>query len=480
MGTLIIVGLGPGGKGQISEETLRAMQQAEMLILRTEVHPTVELLREKQLSFVNCDSFYEKGKDFEAVYNSIVNFVMTEACTKNVVYAVPGSPLVAERTVVLLRQAAQNKSLPVKILPSMSFLDLIYARLGIDPINGIRIIDAGDFEAVADAGRYPLIVTQVYSQMVASDLKLALMDVLPDEAPVVFLRNLGLPDEECREIQLFELDRQSHIDHLTSLYVPCIDGTMNVKPLMEVVKTLREPGGCPWDREQDHSSLRKGFVEEVYEFLEAVDDKDYKGMREELGDVLLQVVFHARLAEEKGIFRMQDVIDDIVAKLIHRHPHVYGTIEVDDSAEVLRNWEALKAQEKTERKLALDGIAKGLPALMRAYKLQCKAAKVGFDWPNAAAVWDKVEEELSEFKEAVALKEIDDREEELGDVLLTLVCYAQHLGLEPETALNRANNKFVRRFNYIEQHILASGKQWRDFSLEDMDKLWSEVKKTEK
>ncbi|MDD4721369.1 MAG: nucleoside triphosphate pyrophosphohydrolase [Acidaminococcaceae bacterium] len=481
-GTVIVVGLGPGNAGHISVETLEVMKNAKEVILRTQIHPSVPVLTSAGINFVTCDHFYEEGHDFEQVYDKISNYVLQEAQNKNVVYAVPGSPLVAERTVVLLREKAANLGIVLQILPSMSFLDLIYTKVGIDPIEGVRVIDAQDKRALADAGKYPLIITQVYSKLVASELKINLMNVLSDETEVVFLRNLGLQDEDFLKIPLFELDRQKHIDHLTTLYIPAIKtiGIMDIKPLDEVVKTLRSPKGCPWDRVQTHSSIRKGMLEEVYELLEAIDDKDIKGMREELGDVLLQVVFHARLAEEEGVFTMQDVIDDIVAKLIHRHPHVYGTIEISDAEEVLRNWETIKAEEKKDRKRVLDGVTKGLPALMRAYKIQSKAAKVGFDWKNKQDVWAKVLEEMNELQEAVEENIAEHIEWELGDAFLALVNYARHLGLEPETALNLANNRFCRRFDYVEDKITATGREWSDFSLLNMDVFWEEAKKNEK
>ena len=437
MQKITVVGLGPGSAGQLSVETMELLKNGECVILRTAVHPSVARLTEENVNFIACDNFYEAGASFEDVYDSIVKFVLENAQTQDVVYAVPGSPLVAERTVVLLRERAAANNVALKILPSMSFLDLAYVELGIDPIAGLRIIDSSDFEALADAGKYPLMITQVYSKFVASDVKLALMDVLDDETPVWFLRNLGLPDEECRTVPLYELDRQENIDHLTSVFVPAQEqvSVMDVQPLTDVMATLRSPGGCPWDMEQTHASIRKSLIEEVYELLEAIDNMDYENMKEELGDVLLQVVFHARLAEEAGAFTMQDVVDEIVEKLIRRHPHVYGTIEVGSSDEVLQNWDAIKQTEKTERKHVLDGVTKGQPALMRAYKLNSKAAKAGFDWPDNEGVWNKITEELAELKEAVANGTPEEQEHELGDLLFSVAAYAKHIGLEPETAL---------------------------------------------
>lgn len=256
--------------------------------------------------------------------------------------------------------------------------------------------------------------------------------------------------------------------------------TMNITNLEKVVETLRAPGGCPWDRIQTHETMRNGLLEEVYEVLETIDDKNPKGLREELGDVLLQVVFHAKLAEEEGLFTMQDVVDDICAKLIHRHPHVYGTVEVEDADQVLVNWEAIKAKEKTERTHVLDGVTKGMPALMTAYKIQKKAAKVGFDWDKTEEVWGKVQEELGELEEAVASKDKNATEWELGDVLLVLSNYARHLGVEPEVALNRANNRFKRRFNFIEKCVEDTGRPWADFTVLELDNLWRRAKEEEK
>ena len=278
---------------------------------------------------------------------------------------------------------------------------------------------------------------------------------------------------------MFELDRQENIDHLTSVFVPEYKekvSVMDVRPLTDVMATLRSPGGCPWDMEQTHSSIRKSLIEEVYELLEAIDNMDYENMKEELGDVLLQVVFHARLAEEEGAFTMQDVVDEIVNKLIRRHPHVYGTIEVGSSDEVLQNWDAIKQTEKKERTHVLDGVTKGQPALMRAYKLNSKAAKAGFDWPDNDGVWNKVLEEAAELKEAVAFKNKEEQEHELGDLLFSIAAYAKHIGLEPETALNAANNRFVKRFSYVESCVEESGRDWKDFTLAELDAFWNKAK----
>lgn len=254
----------------------------------------------------------------------------------------------------------------------------------------------------------------------------------------------------------------------------------DIQPLADVMRTLREPDGCPWDREQTHKSIRSNMIEEVYEYLEAVDADDVDGMREELGDVLMQVVFHARMAQEAGRFDLQDVIDEVVDKLIRRHPHVFGDTHVDNSDEVLVNWEAIKKQEKQERKHVLDGVSQGLPALLRAYKLQSKAAKVGFDWQDSESVWAKVQEELGELQEALQAGDKAAAESELGDVLFAVVNYARHNGIEPEVALDGTNNRFASRFNYVEKQVEASGKTWQDFTLNELDEFWNQAKELER
>lgn len=480
MGQITIVGLGPGDFGLITLDTWDKITNTDKLILRTAIHPTVAELDKRNVVYTSCDEFYEQGASFDDVYNSIAQKLIEEAKNgHDVVYAVPGSPLVAERTVVIIRQKAKEADVKLNIMPGMSFMEVLYQRLNIDPIDGLTILDACDLENLPSEMPSALVITQVYNQHVASDTKLTLMENYPEDYPVTFIRNLSLPDEEIREIPLYELDRQPHIDHLTSLYIgkmPKNEQTFDLEPLEDVVKTLRSPGGCPWDIVQTHKSLRRNLIEEVYEVIEAIDLEDEKLLCEELGDLLMQIVFHARMAEEAMLFSMQDVIDGITEKLIRRHPHVFGDVDVKDAGEVLANWEAIKQAEKTERTSILDGVPKDLPSLMVAYKLQHKAAKVGFDWPDIDPVWDKLEEELRELEEAIVDGQKEKIEEELGDVLFTIVNISRFLKIDPEVALAGTNRKFKRRFSYIEEKVKAKQQNWESLSLIDLDELWQEAK----
>lgn len=251
-----------------------------------------------------------------------------------------------------------------------------------------------------------------------------------------------------------------------------------VRDLEEIVRILRAPGGCPWDAEQTHASIRRNFLEEAYEAVEAIDEEDPDHLKEELGDVLLQVMFHARMEQEAGRFDLDGVADGICKKLIFRHPHVFGDVEVSGTSEVLTNWEELKRREKGQATNtdALDAVARSLPALWRAEKVQKKAKKAGFDWPDISGALDKLSEELNELKGAVA--EGTNVEEELGDLLFSAVNAARFLDVDPEVALGKATDKFIGRFRKVEAQASALGRPMEGMSLAELDKLWERAKET--
>jgi MazG family protein len=252
-----------------------------------------------------------------------------------------------------------------------------------------------------------------------------------------------------------------------------------IDALIETIHRLRAPGGCPWDREQTHKSILSCLLDETYEFFEAVENADAKGMREELGDLLLQVVLHAEIARETGVFTIDEVAHDINEKLIRRHPHVFGDVEVASSKEVLKNWETIKKGEKEHRKYLVDDIPDALPALFRAEKMQRRVARVGFDWSDMNPVLDKVEEEFAEFRQAIANNDHDNAEEELGDILFALVNVGRHKNICAEDALRATVKKFARRFRYIEDAFTAQGRDIHKATLQEMDALWEESKKSE-
>lgn len=251
-----------------------------------------------------------------------------------------------------------------------------------------------------------------------------------------------------------------------------------VEDLAEIVALLRAPGGCPWDAEQTHTSIRRNFLEEAYEVAEAIDEGSPTHLQEELGDVLLQVVFHARIEEESGRFDLDAVADGVCKKLIYRHPHVFGDVNITGTGEVLTNWEALKRTEKGQNSHtdALEAVARSLPALWRAEKVQHKAKKAGFDWPDISGALDKLDEELLEFKDAIA--QGTNIQEELGDLLFSAVNAARFAGVDPEEALSDATDKFISRFRHVEAESAKTGRPMEDMDLPELDKLWERAKRT--
>ena len=332
-----------------------------------------------------------------------------------------------------------------------------------------------------------MIISQVYDQMTASEVKLTLMEKLPDDYEIVIVTAAGSSLEETRRVPLYELDRSIGINNLTSIYVPPVKDEallhQEFSMFRRVIRELRGPDGCPWDRKQTHQSLKKYLIEECYEVLEAIDEEDPDHLVEELGDVMLQVLLHAQIGEDDGFFTIDDVIAGITGKMIRRHPHVFGNITVRDEADVVKNWEDIKKQEKqTAKKSFLDDIPKPLPALSKANQLQKKAAKTGFDWSDVKDMWNKVNEEMKEFSFEVSDAEPHAKKikEEFGDLLFALVNVGRYYKIEPEEALAMTNSKFYRRFTYIEQAAKRSGKDLESMTLEEMDELWNEAKEIER
>ena len=389
MAKVIVAGLGPAGPELITGAVLGAISQTNRRFVRTRRHPAAAVVEPAE----SFDDLYDRASSFEEVYRAIVDRLAAEAehGHQDVLYAVPGSPLVAERTVELLRA---ESGVELEVLAGLSFADLAWDRLGVDPLSaGVRLVDGRRFAVDAAGERGPLLVAQCDTAHVLSEVKLAALDTLDRSAaagaypPVVVLQRLGLPDEQVFEVAWADLDHEVDPDHLTSLYVPELGAPIagEVARFADLAIELRRR--CPWDQEQTHQSLRGHLLEETYEVLEALDGVDpdtlsgYEELEEELGDLLYQIVFHSVLAAEAGQFTLADVARGIHDKLKSRHPHVFGTpdsdvVEVEDSNEVLANWEAIKRDQKG-RLSVMDGIPPGLPALLFADKVIHKARSVG-------------------------------------------------------------------------------------------------------
>jgi tetrapyrrole methylase family protein / MazG family protein len=484
MNKITVLGLGAGDIDQLPMGIYKVLQKTENLFLRTKDHPVIEELEKEGLTYQSFDFVYEKHDRFEDVYQEIVGLLVKASESELITYAVPGHPLVAEKTVQLLIELAKKGTILLDIKGGQSFLDAMFTSLKIDPIEGFQFIDATDLEQEYITFRQHLIICQVYDQMTASHAKLKLMEQLPDDYEVIIVTAAGSKDEQIRKVPLFELDRDTSINNLTSVYVPPVkqeeDLYHQFETLRSVVATLRGPEGCPWDQKQTHESLKKYLLEEAYELLEAIDEEDDDHIIEELGDVLLQVMLHAQIGEDEGYFSIQDVIKGLVSKLIYRHPHVFSNVHVNDEEDVLKNWQQLKQAEKGHvEESVLSGIPKDLSGLLKAEKLQSKAAKVGFDWTELPPVVDKIKEELSEVLGAIELKDQTKIEAELGDLLFSIVNLARFINVNPEEAILKTNMKFKKRFQFIESRLKETSKSFSDVTLEEMDEIWNEAKKLE-
>ncbi len=479
--TITIVGLGPGAAHHITGETLAAIERIDQRYLRTTRHPSASLVADA----ISFDDVYEAADTFADVYAEITDRLVAAATVHgHVLYAVPGSPLVLERSV---RHLMADARVTCEVLPAMSFLDVAYARLGIDPVESrVRLIDGHDFAVAAAGDSGPLLVAHAHADYVLSDIKLAVEGATGDE-PVVILQRLGLPDEAIVHTTWAELDRTVTADHLTCLYIPHLGAPVGAELVRfhQLARTLREQ--CPWDIEQTHQSLIRYLVEETYEVVDALqaldpdDPTTDEALIEELGDLLYQIEFHATIAEQEGRFTMADVASGVHDKLVRRHPHVFGDVVAEDTDTVLTNWDAIKRAEKG-RTSVFDGVAMSLPALSYADAVQRKAAKVGFDWPSVDGALPKIAEEASELRAA-----IDERgdagdahiTEELGDLLFAVVNVARHLKVEPEVALRAATAKFRTRFESVEQLARDRGIDLHAAGLDALDELWETVKHDE-
>lgn len=467
---ITVVGLGPGDPGQLTLAARDALGAATRLYLRTAIHPTTPAMKQWGLHWESFDPLYQSGESFETIYREIADRLLAAGREADIVYAVPGHPLVAEDAV---RHLLAQDEVPVRVIAGLSALDALYARLALDPNQGLQVVDALALALRELRPDWPTLVLQVHSARVASDAKLSLMRAWPDEHPVTVVRAAGVPGEErVQVVPLFELDRVEGIDYLTSVYLPPAPAR-GMPRLVEIIRTLRAPGGCPWDREQTPASLRRFILEEAYETVEAIDRDDVDAIEEELGDLLLQVVLQAEIFDEAGEFDLADVADRLSEKMIRRHPHVFGETSVADAGEVLARWEEIKDVEKPKTS-ALDGVSTAMPAIVVAEKLQAKAAKVRFDWKDPYRVLEKLDEELGELREALdqQLGEAELRHE-LGDLLIASVNLARQLKLDPEEALREANARFVRRFQAMEA---LAGPGFAELPLSAMEQLWQEAK----
>jgi tetrapyrrole methylase family protein/MazG family protein len=479
--TIEVIGLGAGDINQLPLGIYKKLTDANRVIYtRTNDHPVVQSLQQEGVTFTSFDESYEAETQFATVYPIIVEKLVEQAKQAPVIYTVPGHPMLAEKTVQLLLEQSE---VDVEVVGGKSYLDDLFTALKIDPIEGFQFVDGTSFVRGQLDYRHHLIFCQVYDRFIASEVKLALLEDLPADYEVMMVEAVGSADERIWKLPLEALDRSMEVSNLTSVYVPPAPADLlhhTFSRLREIIATLRGPNGCLWDQVQTHESLREHLIEEVYEVIEAIDDQDDDGIIEELGDLLLQVMLHSQIGEDDGYFTIDDVIRAITDKMIHRHPHVFADTSVASVAEVNKNWDELKREEKgDQRKHILDGIPKGLPALASALKIQKKAAKVGFDWEDVTEIWQKLDEEIKEVNEAIANNDQMEMEKEFGDVLFVLANLTRYYKINPEIALNQTNKKFMSRFSFIEQQFAKQGKDIHLASTEAMNQYWNQAKREE-
>jgi tetrapyrrole methylase family protein/MazG family protein len=479
---ITLLGLGPGDPALLTREAWELVGSAREIYLRTRHHPAVAGFP-TGVDLHSFDPLYESADSFEGVYSQIVRQILELAQRpQGVIYAVPGHPLVAEATGPEIVRQARQAGITIRVVEGLSFLEPTITLLALDPFPHTALVDAFDL-VTAHVPPFPpsapAIIAQIHSRQMASEVKLTLMASYPDQHPVQLIHAAGTTQANVEALSLYEIDRSQAIGLLTSLYVPALGAATSFEAFQEVIAHLRAPDGCPWDREQTHASLRPHLLEEAYEVVAALDAEDSDAMREEFGDLLLQIVLHAQIACEMGEFSMADILQGIHTKIVNRHPHVFGDLVLKEVDGVLQNWEKLKAAERIANGKAeaglLAGVPLALPALAQADQYQRRAARVGFDWNEIEGVLDKVREELDEFRSAT---DAESRGRELGDLFFALVNLARWYELDAETILREANARFAWRFSQIEAAARQQGRPLSDMTLDEMEAVWQAAKRS--
>ena len=453
---ITVVALGCA-KGQLTIAGAEAIDKADKVFVKTALTDTYEYFKCKGVDCVTLDFIYEKSQNFDELDSEIANYLLSQE--GDIVYCVNGSGY-EDRSVALLEQKCD-----INVLPSASF-GIAGGKTGVAKV----LISA--YELVGMKGfnydmRMSLCVSDIDNAFIAGEVKLILQNILGDEETAYF---------NGKQISIYELDRQSVYNYATTLYISpknLVDKSrFNFEDLYQIMRILRGENGCQWDKAQTHGSIRQNAVEEAYELVEAINNDDIDNIIEESGDLLLQSIFHCVIAEDCGEFSLEDCLSGICRKLIDRHTHIFGDVVANTAEEALKAWDNAKAKEKRYASASdkIDKIAGALPALMRAYKVQKAVSKVGFEFDDFEQVVGKIIEEVDEFCKA---KTADELEDEGGDILIATVNALRWKNVEPEIALSKAIDKFVKRFKYVEDKC---GKDMQSKSLDELNKLWEEAK----
>ncbi len=476
---ITILGLGPGDPQLITRQAWDILENSAEIYIRIKNQPMVKALPAHLLihSFDNGDDQSTQTDDMDQ--HIVRTLLELGGKGAGVIYAVPGDPVISEEVVIEIKRQAEERNIPVRIVSGMSFIEPLYSALKINLLPQTVFFDADNLTRL-NVPPYPpslpAVITHIQSHEVASKVKRSLLGLFPGEHCVKLVHTGRTPDLLVEEIDLVGMDKSRNFSYQTYLYVPPLDYRTSFEAFLEVIAHLRGPDGCPWDRQQDYKSLRSDLLEETYETLDALDAEDSESLREELGDLLLLILLLSQIASERGDFRISDVIAGIHRKIVNRHPHVFGDLDLLDD-DILRNWESLKAEERYENgkgeQSLLDGVSLVLPALTQAQIFQKRAARVGFDWTNIRGVLEKFHEELDEFMQADTAEQ---RGMEVGDLIFSLVNLARWSDVDAESALRETNMRFYQRFSYIEKKVKKQGSKLQDMTIDELEGLWQEAK----
>lgn len=444
MQTIQIIGLGAGDIEQLSLGLYRTLTKTKQKIFtRTLDHPVIRTLEEESVRFESFDRVYEAHDQFEDVYQAIVEQLVAAASEEDVLYCVPGHPMLAERTVQLL---LEQTAVTVKILGGQSYLDDLFTALKLDPIEGFSFIDATAFSRQELNYHQHQVFCQVYDQMIASELKLTLLEDLPSDYPVTIVEAVGTSEERMETVELALLDQAVELSNLTSVYLTKVAPEYlnhQFDALRDIIYQLRAPGGCPWDQKQTHTSLRGHLLEEAYELIDAIDALDDDHMVEELGDVLLQVMLHSQIGEDEGYFTIDDVIRGLTEKMIRRHPHVFGDVEVDSEEDVIVNWQKIKQAEKgkaEDQDQPFARISKSSSALLKGKEV-IKILDGQAQLPDKEIVIRELDQQLKHLQRATSEEE---KAQSYGALLVATLTLARYDKVNLELALTGALNEVIR------------------------------------
>lgn len=476
MNTIQIIGMGAGKVEDLTIKAYNALIENIPTYLRTEMHPIVKELREKNINIETFDEYFLKYESFDEVYDKITEkIVELSDIYGRINYCTAGSPFYGDIVTKKLISEYKDK-INIIIIDGMSFLDKCIKLSGYSDCKSIIILDSLEADEFSFDSNSLNIITQVYDNEIASQIKIRLMEMYSDNTEVL---KIDVLEANVKKIPLFLLDQEKKYGFSTYFCIKPIEifdnSVYNVNNLCRIIKLLRGPDGCPWDKKQTHESIRQCVIEEAYEVVDAIDNKDIDNLVEELGDLLFQVVFHAEIGSEDGYFNFKDIVTNVCNKMYSRHPHVFGDIKANNIDEALSSWELAKQKEKNINTYTenLKNVPKSLSPLSRSYKIQKRAADVGFDWPDERGAIAKIKEELFEFMEEYINLDFDKMEGEFGDLLFAMVNFARFMKINPDVALNRTINKFINRFEFIEKN---ASKDLKHMTLEEMDELWEKSK----